>query len=177
MEASRQRALDRWSNRRRVKRRKELQRLRIVRAMRDIRIKDGKAIWARDVKKGEVVTVPLATLQKIAERPAEDPRPFTPKSYFFEGVTATINGVPIEHADGALDDVIVLAPTVGESLDAMHAHLVDVEEQLYGEASPSVVVTAEPPSPADAAERTAPAITITINGEEVPATIVKDVAP
>jgi len=82
--------------------------------------------------------------------------------------------------------------------DAMSAHISEVEQQLYGEASPSVVVTAEPPSATDTADRTAPAITITIpksclyaaerpepaptptitiNGQEVPATIVKGVVP
>ena len=82
--------------------------------------------------------------------------------------------------------------------DAMSSHISEVEQQLYGDPAPPITVTAEPPSPADTAERIASAITITIpksclytaerpepapiptitiNGQEVQATIVKGVEP
>ncbi len=128
-----QRALDRWSNCRHVKRRKELQRRAAVKARPAIRIVDGRVIWARDVKKGEVIAVMAEQLAVAIER----------------------------------------SPTVGETLDAMHEHLVDIEKQLFE--PPVVTVTAEPPSPEDKEARIA--ATITINGQQVPATIVKGVVP
>lgn len=84
-----------YSGRPTRKQRRKMRHRREWEARPTVRVVDGRLVWARNVKAGEVFTITDEHFRMAAQRPAQEPKPFEPKSYFFEEQkpeTITING-------------------------------------------------------------------------------------